>query len=266
MDWVDDLLIVFLFIVIGVFFSISLFNSGFSPGIFLLMLLSLGVFSYKAGSRRAFKKLDNVEKVEESESPTVHKIVEEKSEEYGIPKPEIYLSSMGSCNALAIGRAGNGKLVLSYMMVKALEDDELIGVICHELSHFYSRDSIFIFTISGIDGLFKEIERALMAKTDVLDFIAIGVIILRYPISLFEYKVSRWREYRADADAAEHTSPESMSRALIKCAKVNSGKGVENKNSSEFFFHVPTDVHSFIRGLTKTHPPIKKRIENINDR
>ena len=216
----------------------------------------------------------------EEEAPPVHRIVEELAASAKMPKPGIYLIPSQTPNAFATGRNPRHAVVaVTQGILGLLSDEELKGVLGHELSHVRHRDiliSSIAATIAGAISMLSSMARwALMFGGSRRDRreegganpLVLLVMAIVAPIAalLIQLAVSRSREYDADKGGAELSgNPLSLASALKKLEV-----GVQRIPMMEA---TPTTAHLFIVNplragalakLFSTHPPIEERIERL---
>ena len=216
----------------------------------------------------------------EEEAPVVHRIVEELAEAAPMPKPKIYLIPSQAPNAFATGRSPRHAVVaVTQGILELLSDEELKGVLGHELSHVQHRDiliSSIAATIAGAISMLSSMARwSLMFGGSRRDrreegganplVLLIMAIVAPIAALLIQLAVSRSREYDADEEGAHLTkNPLYLASALRKLEA-----GVRHIPMLEA---TPTTAHLFIvnplrgEGIAKlfsTHPPIEERIERL---
>jgi heat shock protein HtpX len=194
----------------------------------------------------------------------------------GMPMPKINVIEDPALNAFASGLSKNTYTVtLTRGIIDRLNDDELEGVIAHELSHIRNRDVRLLVISIVFVGIFSMIAqigfRSLLFSGNRRDNKGSGAILLvvvmliaviGYLLSiLMRFAISRKREYLADAAAAEMTkNPLALASALRKI----SGNPTLHKQAPDdvaqlFIEHSPRKAA--FASLFATHPPITKRIE-----
>ena len=186
----------------------------------------------------------------------------------GIEKPRLMIARMGVPNAFAVGRKGNGTVVVSEELLQRLEPDEVEGVLAHELAHIRNRDVVMMVLGQGVASIVAIVAQwavLLTGDNDIADFFLAIVVgqITQMLVMLFVFAISRYREYVADGDAAsEIGSGEPLASALEKIQR-----GSERARESG----VDAQVNALCifgeeRGLARlfaTHPPVEKRIERL---
>jgi heat shock protein HtpX len=187
-----------------------------------------------------------------------------------------------SLNAFASGiNQSSYSISLSRGIINKLDDDELEGVIAHELTHIRNRDvRVLIITIIFVgifaflaEMAFRSIRFSGSGKKNsdgkgsgAIILIAIVVTAIAYFISiLLRFGISRKREYLADAGAADMTKkPYALASALRKVSADPMIEAVESRDVAQLFFDNPKpSAHKSASwdNMFSTHPPIEKRIQ-----
>lgn len=220
--------------------------------------------------------------LERKENKRVYNLTENLCIAQGMPTPKLYIIEDDSLNAFASGiDQRTYSISLSSGIINKLEDDELEGVIAHELTHIKNRDvRVLIISIIfvGIFAFLAELAfRSLRFAgsgrrskdnkgSGAIILVAIVVTAIAYFISiLLRFGISRKREYLADAGAAEITKkPYALANALRKVSNDPAIEAVESRDVAQLFFDNPkpsTRTTGSWDNLFATHPPIAKRIE-----
>jgi len=215
--------------------------------------------------------------VDATEYPDLHASITRLAWQAGIPTPKIAVSSIQTPNAFATGRSKNHAAVcVTEGLLRLLNEDELEGVIAHELAHIKNKDvtimtiASFLSTIAFLIvrwGFFFGGGRSNRGSAPI--YVAIAISFAVWILSFFLIKaLSRYREFAADRGAATITqNPAALASAL---RKISTGismlpPGGELKSQSEMnaFFIIPIRS-GFIGKLFSTHPPMEERIERLN--
>jgi len=223
--------------------------------------------------------------LERKRNKRIYNLVENLCMTQGMPMPKINIIEDNSLNAFASGINNSTYTVsLSRGIINKLDDDELGGVIAHELSHIRNRDVrllIVSIVFVGIFSMIAQIAFRLLLRSPgqnrssnnkngggviVMLLIALIVAAIGYFFStLMRFAISRKREYMADAGAAEMTrNPQALARALRKISRDPYIEAVKRDDVAQLFIEHPGKKKKFfagISGLFTTHPPIEKRID-----
>jgi heat shock protein HtpX len=219
--------------------------------------------------------------VTREELPRAYQVVERLTQKIGIPMPKIYVIPTDSPNAFATGRNPNhASVAVTQGILNLLTDEELEGVLAHELGHVRNRDiliSSIAATVAGAITYLAEIARWGMIfggyERDSNDrggggFGALLMLILA-PIAamLIQLAVSRSREYQADESGAQYTgNPYALASALSKLDAYSKRLPLQATPSTAHLFIVQPFLGMSLGSLFSTHPPIAKRIERLTGR
>lgn len=218
--------------------------------------------------------------LERSENMRVYNLVENLCMSKGMKMPKVHVIEDSALNAFASGISEKSYTVtLTRGIIDKLDDDELEGVIAHELMHIRNKDVrlliisiIFVGIISFvIQVAFRSVlygGRGSNKKQDgrlVLIILVVSLLAYLFTI-LFKFALSRKREYMADAGAAEMTkNPLALASALRKISGNSKIEGMPSKDVEQMYID-NTPKSNFLGGLGglfSTHPPIEKRIETL---
>src|SRR5580658_2621856 len=215
------------------------------------------------------------------ELPRAYAAVERLSQKIGIPMPKIYVIPMDSPNAFATGRnPQHASVAVTQGILDLLNDEELEGVLAHELGHVRNRDILISSVAATLAGAITMLARmgywaSLFGGSNREDreggggFVALLMLILA-PIAatLIQLAVSRSREYQADATGAELTgNPYALASALRKLDADSKRIPMQASPSTAHLFIVaPLLGGVSFANLFSTHPPIAKRIERLTGR
>jgi len=214
--------------------------------------------------------------------PRVYEVVERITQKQGLPMPKIYVIPTDSPNAFATGRnPSHASVAVTQGILNLLDDEELEGVLAHELGHVRNRDILISSIAATLAGAITILARMAywgalfggMGGRDREDrggggLSALFMLILA-PIAamLIQLAVSRSREYAADATGAHFTgNPYALARALEKLDAYSKRIPMVASPSSAHLFIVQPLLGINFAGLFSTHPPIRKRIERLTGR
>lgn len=250
-------------------------------GLIAMLILSL-VFSLYAYyfSKRSALRSNKVRLVTEEEEPRLYSIVRSVAERAEIPMPEVGISSIPMPNAFATGRGPkDAAVVVTSGLLHMLPDDELEGVIAHEISHVKNRDILVMSIASTMAAVLSYLSRfalwmMILNAGDSRDrAIQYGIVValsITVPIAalLVQMGVSRSREYLADETGAKITgNPRALARAL---ARIDSGcespkNDYDNNSYADMWISNPVrKKKSIFSSLFRTHPLTEDRIARLN--
>jgi heat shock protein HtpX len=248
------------------------------------VLLVVGVWFVIAyfANTLIIKKATNSRPLERKENKRVYNLVENLCMANGMPMPKVNIIYDDSLNAFASGiNKKTYTVTLSKGIIDKLNDEELEGVIAHELSHIRNNDVRLLIISIVFVGIFSFLVEAAWRSAQVLGrgsrnskgnpiiFILLILVLaaIGYFFSrIFKLAISRKREYLADASAAEMTRrPWALASALRKVSQDSMIEAVEHDDVAQLFIEHPGEGAKEKRvgfsGLFATHPPIEKRIQ-----
>jgi heat shock protein HtpX len=222
--------------------------------------------------------------LERKENMRVYNLVENLCMTEGMTMPKVHIIEDPALNAFASGLSEKSYTVtLTRSIIDKLTDEELEGVIAHELMHIRNRDvRLLVITIIFV-GIFSFVVQILFRnmlysgrgnnnkKDNKAMIIALVIAAVAYFLALlFRFGLSRKREYMADAGAADMTrNPQALASALRKVSGNYEVKAVKSDDVKEMFFQNHPDKSSGfmggLEGLFATHPPIEKRIKVLEE-
>jgi heat shock protein HtpX len=220
--------------------------------------------------------------VTREELPRVYNIVERLAQKEGLPMPKVYVIPTDSPNAFATGRNPNhASVAVTQGILGLLNDDELEGVIAHELGHVRNRDiliSSIAATLAGAITYLASIAKwgmifgGMRGERDDRDgggIAAIAMIFLApFAAMLIQLAVSRSREYGADDTGAHWTgNPYALASALSKIEAYSQRRPlIASPSTAHLFIIAPLLGAGGFASLFSTHPPTAKRIERLTGR
>jgi heat shock protein HtpX len=213
--------------------------------------------------------------VTEEEYPKLHAQISRLAQQADLPKPTVAIAENRTPNAFATGRSpSNASVCVTTGILSTLDDDELEGVLAHELAHIKNRDvavmtiasflSTIAFLIVRWGWLFGGRDR-----NGAPMIVAILVSLLVWVISFLLIRaLSRYREYSADRGAAMITgNPSALATALMKISgRMDQVPDEDLREQAEMnaFFIIPI-TRGFIGRIASTHPPTETRIEKLRE-
>ena len=209
--------------------------------------------------------------------PRVYQVVERLTQKAGLPMPKIYVIPMESPNAFATGRnPQHASVAVTQGILNLLNDEELEGVLAHELGHVNNRDILISSIAATLAGAITYAARFAMFfggggnRDDRRGggLAALAMMILA-PLAalLIQLAVSRSREYQADETGAHLTgNPYALASALGKLDAYSRRVPMQASPSTAHLFIIQPLLGVNVGSLFSTHPPIAKRIERLTGR
>jgi len=246
----------------------------------LVIVLFFGVFSFLQffySDRLALWSMD-AEEVDPSEYPELHRTVDRLAQQADLPKPTVAVADSSVPNAFATGRSQKSATVcVTSGLLSTLSQEELEGVVAHELAHIKNRDvmvmtiasflSTIAFLIVRWGWLFGGGRRGGGGGAPVIVGILVSLVVWVVSFLLIR-TLSRYREYAADRGGALITgNPSGLASALLA---IDDGvdkvpkEDLREQAEMNAFFIVPID-RGFIGRLARTHPSTEKRVERLQE-
>jgi heat shock protein HtpX len=235
-------------------------------GIALVMNLVAFWFSDKIALKSAGAK-----PIAEDEAPGLYQMVRELTTRADLPMPRLYLIPSQQPNAFATGRSPkNSAVAVTAGITKLLSEDELRGVISHELAHIGNRDILTQSIASAIGAMITYLAYFFLwfggDNNSPLGIVASLAMVLLAPIaaSLIQLGISRQREYAADATGADICgNPESLASALLRLEEGAQAMPMQVNQATEPLYIVKPFKGGGIAGMFSTHPPIEERVRRL---
>jgi len=245
----------------------------------LLMALVMNVGSYWY-SDRIVLRITGATPLPQSDAPSLHAMTERLATRAGIPTPRLYLVPDPQPNAFATGRnPENGVVALNQGLLDLLSQDEVEGVIAHEIAHIANRDTLTMTVAASLAG-------AVMTLVNLAQWAAIftpsadrdhgprllgllvAAIVAPLAASFIQLAISRAREFEADKAAARFTgSPRGLIRALHALDRHAPLIPSTTARPSTGHMRIVNPLSGASVGaltrLFSTHPPVADRIKAL---
>ena len=239
--------------------------------LFLVIALGINFFSYFFSDKMALA-MSRAKPIEESENPRLYQIMRELTTRAGLPMPRLYMIPSDQPNAFATGRnPKHAAVAVTQGITKLLSEDELRGVLAHELTHIRNRDILIQSVASAIGAAITYVAYMLMffggdEDNGPLGLVAALSMVILAPIaaSIIQLAISRQREFAADAGGAEICgNPESLASALLRLEQGAEAIPMQVNQAAEPLYIVKPFKSGGIAGLFSTHPPIEERVRRL---
>ena len=252
--------------------------SGASTAFVFALAMNLGAYWF---SDRIVLAMYHAKPLSEAEAPQVYRAVRELATRDRIPMPKLYLLPSTTPNAFATGRSPKRAAVaVTAGLLQLMSEEELKGVLAHELSHVKNRDTLVMSLAAAIAGAIAMLAHwarwGLMfggrrddrrGSSSGVQVIALVLIMILAPLAamLIQLAISRTREYGADDTGAHLTgNPHGLASALEKLEAAVRARPMENANPATAHLFIVNPLHAgAIAKLFSTHPPIAERVRRL---
>ena len=254
-------------------------GNGSSAILIILFAGGYALFQYYAASSIALS-MSGAHQIQKRDNPRFWNIVENLAISQGMPMPKVYIINDPAPNAFATGRNPEKAVVAATTgLLEIMDDNELEGVMAHELGHVKNYDirvSMIVFGLISAIGILADFAIRMAWYSGMsrnrdsgqLGMIMILVGVVGWIIAaligpLVSAAVSRQREYLADASGAEMTRyPDCLASALKKLGDY--GMPMQRANSAMAHMYINDPIKpGLVERAFSTHPPIPKRIERL---
>jgi heat shock protein HtpX len=252
---------------------------GGRDGMVLAFIIAAGInfFSYFYSDKIALR-MYRAQPVTREQLPRAYAVVERMTQRIGLPMPKIYVIPTDSPNAFATGRnPKHASVAVTHGILNLLTDDELEGVLAHELGHVKNRDILTSSVAATLAGAITMLARFCYWGAMFGGYgggrdrrgggLGTLFMLILAPIAamLIQLAVSRSREYEADATGAHITgNPQALASALEKLDAYSKRLPMAaSPTNAHLFIVAPMISARDLGNLFSTHPPIPKRIERL---
>ena len=220
-------------------------------------------------------RMHNAEPVTRSGMPELYDMVEQLSQNAGLPTPKVYVIHSDQPNAFATGRnPENAAVAATTGIMKLLTREELAGVMAHELAHIKNRDTLIMTiaaSIAGAIGFLSQFALFFRGNRGAGGLIGALAVMILAPLaaSLVQMTISRTREYAADRMGAEICkNPLWLASALRKigayAGRIEMASAERNPASAHLFIMNPLNGTGADK-LFSTHPSMENRIAALEE-
>jgi len=250
-------------------------NQGMFVGLMIAALMNMLTYWF---SDKIVLAMYGARAISPQDAPDLYKIVQQLAQKGRIPVPRIYIIPSQSPNAFATGRnPGNAAVAVTEGALRLLNEDEIEGVLAHELSHVKNQDTLIGAIAATLAGAITILARFASyafyfgagGRSDEergSNPLALLLMAVLAPLAavIIQLAISRGREYMADSSGARMAgSPDGLANALKKLSAYSQRIPMGAAPSTAHLFIVSPLSGGGIVSLFSTHPPIEKRIERL---
>jgi heat shock protein HtpX len=223
-------------------------------------------------------KTSGAQPVTREEAPRLYEVMERLCGKANLPMPKLYMIPSAAPNAFATGRnPHHASVAVTQGLLQIMNDDEMEGVIAHELSHVKNYDILTSSIAATVAGAITWL--AMMGRWALIfggredeglgDVVVALLMLIVAPLAamLLQLGISRQREYQADASGARMVGhPYGLISALKKLEAYNQRIPMNvSQTTSSLFIVAPLNARRTMANLFSTHPPLEKRIEVLQN-
>lgn len=251
-------------------------ESGMMLALVVAGVMNLGSYFF---SDKIALAMSGAQPVSREQAPRLYQVVERLAAKANLPTPKVYLIPTDSPNAFATGRnPSHAAVAVTRGLLEICSDEEVEGVLAHELGHVKNRDILIGAVAATVAGAITMLARMAYyaeifgfggGRSDdrrggVLSALAM-MILAPLAAMLIQMAISRSREFAADATAAEITgNPQGLARALDKIDKWSKRVPLAASPAmSHMYIIQPLTTGEMFSSLFSTHPPVRQRIVRL---
>ena len=253
-------------------------SSGAVTAFVFALVMNLGAYWF---SDKLVLAMYRAKPLSEAQAPQVYRAVRELATREHVPMPTLYWLPTATPNAFATGRnPRHAAVAVTSGLLELMNEEELKGVLAHELSHVKNRDTLVMSITAAIAGAITMLARwaqwgAMMGggrddrrnSNAAIQMVALIAIAILAPLAalLIQLAISRTREYGADDTGARLTgNPHGLASALEKLDAGVRAHPLPNANpaTAHLFIVNPLSAGGIAR-LFSTHPPMAERVRRL---
>src|SRR6202158_423463 len=232
-------------------------------------------------AHKTLRAMSGAKRVDEAQAPGLYRIVRTLATRAGIPMPRVYILPQETPNAFATGRnPQHAAVAVTEGILRVMSEEELEGVLAHELSHVQNRDTLIMAIAATLAGAITYM--AHMAQWAMIfgggrrdsDEEGSGgggifggllmIVLAPLAATLIQLAVSRSREFQADASGARMAGqPWGLAKALEKLEMASKGEPMPGTPATAHLFIVNPLTGGGFATLFSTHPPIAERVARL---
>ncbi|MBI3034539.1 zinc metalloprotease HtpX [Candidatus Woesearchaeota archaeon] len=270
--------VILLGILTGILLGFGYFVGG-QGGLLVALIFSIALnFGMYWFSDRIVLAIYGAKPAEENEYPKLHKIVDEVSRAAKIPKPRVYIIPSQAANAFATGRSpSHAAVACTQGIMGLLSEDELRGVISHEISHVRNRDVLITTIAATIAGVISYLANIVQwtaifggrdedGRGNILGLLILAILTPIIAL-IIQLAISRSREFLADETGARTIrDSKGLASALQKLEAESQKKPLRmGSEATASLFIVNPFRGGGLLALLSTHPPLQARIKRLHE-
>ncbi|MFH0890344.1 MAG: zinc metalloprotease HtpX [Candidatus Aenigmatarchaeota archaeon] len=265
--------VVLLGILTGLFLAVGYYlggSAGLTTGLVFSLVMNIVAYWY---SDKIVLRMYNAKEIAKNQNPTLHRIVDEISRDAQIPKPKLYSVNTDAPNAFATGRdPKHGSLAITTGLEKILDEDEIKGVLAHEIAHIKNRDTLISTIAATFAGALAFV--AQMAYYGALfgnnrenkNPVGMILMIIFVPLAatIIRLAISRGREFAADRTGATLIrDADGLASALGKISNASERVRLKGNPATSHMFIINPFKGDALINLLSTHPSTEARISAL---
>lgn len=253
------------------------FLLGGEAGMLIALVFAIGTNAYAYwNADKIVLRMYNAREVTPQSSPGFYGIVKQLANRAQMPMPKVYIIDTDQPNAFATGRnPENAAVAATTGLLRILDNEEIAGVMAHELAHVKNRDTLIMTVTATIAGALSMLANFALFfgnnRNNPLGIVGTILVMILAPVAamLVQMAISRTREYGADAGGAEICgNPMWLARALEKLERgaqtIDNDAAEDNPATAHMFIVNPLHTRS-VDNLFSTHPKTVNRVKKLQE-
>lgn len=249
-------------------------KSGMTIAFVFSLVMNFGSYWF---SDKIVLAMYKAKRITREQSPKFYDMVAQLAQNANLPMPKVYIINDPTPNAFATGRnPQNAAVAATTGILQGLNNEELAGVMAHELAHVKHRDILISTIAATLVGTISYIAQmagwaAMFGRSDDSEegggIGGLFLIILSPIIAmLLQMSISRSREFAADAGGSTISgNPLALASALQKISRGNQVNHLRNSNPSTAHMFIISPLFGGMGKLFSTHPPVEQRIQKLQE-
>ena len=260
----------------GLFLAVGYMIGGEGGMLFALALAAgMNIFAYW-NSDKMVLRMYGAQQVDERSAPQLYGLVKQLAQRAEMPMPKVFIMENDQPNAFATGRnPENASVAATTGLLRNLNQEEIAGVMAHELAHVKNRDTLIMTITATIAGALSMLANFALFfggnRNSPLGFVGVLLVAILAPLGamLVQMAISRAREYEADRIGAEICGrPLWLASALEKLERgatvIDNGAAERNPATAHMFIVNPLHAHTADK-LFSTHPNTVNRVQRLRN-